>query len=72
MKILIITKSGREYVIETAHDTATHFVEDAIVGTPHDTWLNFGEKETCIYSGELVIKKDEIESFYFNYKNLVN
>lgn len=69
MTILIVTKSGREHVIETQHDTPTHFIEDVMEGADFITWLNFGKKETCVYSGDFVIKKDEIESFLFNYKN---
>ena len=71
MKILIITKSGREYVIETSHETIESFMQEEIIGNPFQTWLNFGKKETCVYSGDLVIKKDEIELFLFNYKNTI-
>lgn len=71
MTILIVTKSGREHIIETQHDTPTHFIEDAMSDTDSNTWLNFGKIDTCVYSGDLVIKKDEIESFLFNYKNSI-
>ena len=71
MNVLIRTKDGREYVIETTHNTAEDFIRDITLNTFNDTWLNFGKKETCVYSGELLIKKDSIEAFYFNYRNSV-
>ena len=71
MKIKITTKSGREYYPQSVYPNIESLINNTMMQTGNERWINFGKVSYGQQEFELLIRKGDIESIGANYAQVI-